>query len=83
MNQCFPKQFDHYRGKFKVELNLSNYATKADLKEATGTNTSKLAEKSDLARLKPAVDKIDVIKLKTVPDDFSQLSNVVNNEVVK
>ena len=83
MSQCFPKQFDHFRGKFKVELNLSNYATEANLKEATGTDTSKLAEKSDLASLKPAVDKIDIIKLKTVPDDLNQLSNVVNNKVVK
>ena len=64
-------------------MNLSNYATKADLKEATGTDTSKVAEKSDLASLKPAVDKIDIIKLKTVPDDLNQLSNVVNNKVVK
>ena len=32
----------------KVELDLSNYATKADLKNATGVNTSKFAEKVDL-----------------------------------
>ena len=53
---------------------MSNYATKADLKNATGVDTSKLAAKSDLASLKTEVDKIDVDKLKTVPIDLSKLS---------
>ena len=39
--------------------------------------------KSNLAKLKAEVDKIDIYKLKTVPVDLSELSNVVNNEVVK
>ena len=56
-------------------MDLSNYATKADLKNETEVDTSQLASKSDLASLKAEVDKIDVDKLK--------LSNVVNNEVVK
>ena len=36
-----------------------------------------------LAAFKTKVDKIDVDKLKTVPDDLAKLSNVVKNEVVK
>ena len=32
----------------KAELDISNYARKADLKNATGVNTSKLAKKVDL-----------------------------------
>ena len=62
---------------------MSNYATKLDLKNATGVDTSKLAAKSDLASLKTEVGKIDVDKLKTVPTDLCKLSNVVKNEVVK
>ena len=54
---------------------------KADLKNTTGVDTSKLAAKSDLASLKTKVGKIDVGSLKTVPADLSKLSNVVNNNV--
>ena len=66
-----------------VKLDLAIYATKGDLKGATGVDTSNVAAKSDLASLKAEVDKIDVDKLKTAPVDFSKLSNLVNNEVVK
>ena len=44
----------------KVELDLYNYATKVDLKRATGVDTSNLAAKSDLASLKAELDKIDI-----------------------
>ena len=54
----------------------------ADLKGAAGVDTSNLAAKSDLARLKAEVDKIDISKLKTAHADLSKLSNVVNNDVV-
>ena len=43
---------------------------------------SNLASKSDLAKLKAEIDKIDVGKLKAVPVDFTKLSDVVNDEVV-
>ena len=48
----------------KVELDLSNYATKADLKNATGVDTSKFAKKVDSADLKSNFDKLDIDKLK-------------------
>ena len=89
----------------KVELDLSNYATKSDLKNATGVDTSQFARKVDLANLKSnivkldidkwknlptnlssfkcKVDKLDVDKLVPVPVDFSELSDVVQNDVVK
>ena len=67
----------------KVELDLTHYATKTDLKNITHTDVSSLASKTNLAALKTEVDKIDVDKLKTVPDDLAKLSNVVKNEVVK
>ena len=83
MSQYFPKPYRSFEGNVNVELDLSSYATKAELKNTTGVDTSKLAAKSDLASLKAEVDKIDVEKLKAVPIDLSKLSNVVNNEVVK
>ena len=48
----------------EFELDLSNYAAKADLKNATGIDTSKLAKKVNLANLKSDVDKLDIDKLK-------------------
>ena len=67
----------------KVELDLSNYATKDDVKNITHVDVSSYATKTIIAALKTEVDKIDVDKLKTVPDDLAKLSNVVKNEVVK
>ena len=66
-----------------MKVNLSNYATKLDLKNVTGAHISKLAVKSDLAILKAEIDKVDVDNLKTVSVDLSKLSIVVNNDVVK
>ena len=62
----------------KVELDLSNYATKADLKNATGVDTSKFAKKVDLANLKSNIDKLDIDKLKIVPNKLSNLKSKVD-----
>ena len=62
----------------KVELALSNYATKSDLKNATGVDTSKVAKKVDLANLKSNVDKLDIGKLKNVPTNLSNLKSKVD-----
>ena len=67
----------------KVELNLSNYATKDDVKNITHVDVGSYATKTSLASLKTEVDKIDTDKLKTVPADLAKLSNVVKNDVVK
>ena len=67
----------------KVELDLTNYATKSDLENITHTDVSSFASKTNLAALKTEVDKIDVDKLKTLPVDLAKLSNFVNNDVVK
>ena len=66
----------------KVELDLTNYATKDDI-NITHVDVSSFASKSNLAALKSEVDKIDVDKLKTTPTDLAKLSNVVKNDVVK
>ena len=59
----------------KFELDLSNYATKADLKNATGVYTSKFAEKGDLASLESNVGKLDIDKLKIVPTNLNNLKS--------
>ena len=58
----------------KVELDLTNYATKTDLKNITHIDVSSFASKTNLSALKTKVDKVDVDKLKTVPDDLAKLS---------
>ena len=68
MSEYFPEPKSS-GGKVKVELDLSNYATKADLKNATGVDTSKFAKKVDLTNLKSDVDKIDVDQLKNIPSN--------------
>ena len=83
MSQYFPKPYKPFGGNINVKVDLSNYPTKTDLKNATGIDTSKLTSKSCLVSLIAEVDKIDADKLRTVPVDLSMLSNVVNNEVVK
>ena len=67
----------------KVELDLTNYATKTDLNNITHVDTSSFGSKTNLAALKTEVDKIDVDKLKTTPIDLDKLSNLVKNDVVK
>ena len=67
----------------KVELDLSNYATKNDLKNITHVDVSSFASKSNLAALKTEVDNIDVDKLKTAPVDLAKLSNAIENDLVK
>ena len=57
----------------QFELDLSDYATKADLKNVTGVDTSKFAKKVDLASLKSNVDKLDIDKLKNVPIGLNSL----------
>ena len=67
----------------KVELDLTNYATKTDLKNITHVDVSSFASKTNLAALKTEVDKIDVEKLKTTPTDLAKLTNAVENDLVK
>ena len=81
MSQYFPP-YRSSRSNIKVELDLSNYATKTDLKTVTHVDVSGFASKANLASLKTEVDKLDIDKLAPVPNDLAKLSNVVKNEVV-
>ena len=67
----------------KGELDLTNYATKTDLKNITHVDVSSFASKTSLAALKTEVDKIDVDKLKTAPVDLVKLTSAVENDLVK
>ena len=67
----------------KVELDLTNYATKTDLKNITHVDASSFASKTNLSALKTEVDKIDIDKLKTAPTDLAKLTNAIENGVVK
>ena len=67
----------------KVELDLTNYATKTDLNNVTHVDTSSFASKTNLAALKTEVDKIDVDKLKTALVDLARLTNAVEIDLVK
>ena len=83
MSQYFPKPYEPFDGDINVKVGLSNYATKADVKNITDVDTSSFALKTNLANLNTEVDKLDIDKLVPVPADLSKLTNVVNNEVVK
>ena len=67
----------------KVKLNLTNYATKTDLKNITHVDVSSFAIKTNLAALKTEIDKIDVDRLKTTPVDLAKLTNDVEHDLVK
>ena len=83
MSQYFPKPYEPFGGDINVTVDLSNYATKDDIKNITHVDTSSFALKTNLANLKSEVDKLDIEKLATIPVDLSKLSNVVKNDVVK
>ena len=83
MSQCFPKPYEPFGGDINVKVDLSNYGTKADIKNISHADTSSFALKSNLASLKTEVDKLDIDKLVPVPVDLSKLSNVVKNNVLK
>ena len=69
MSQYFAKPYEPFGGDIDVKVDLSNYATKTDLKNATHVDTSSFTLKTNLASLKTEVDKLDI--------------DVVKNDVVK
>ena len=83
MSHDFPKPYEPFGGDINVKIDLSNYATKTDLKNISHIDVSSYALKSNLASLKTEVDKLDINKLTSVPIALAKLSNVVKNDVVK
>ena len=83
MSQYFPKPYEAFGGDISVKVDLSNYATKADIKNISHVDTSSFALKTNLTNLKTEVDKLDIDKLVPFPVDLSKLSDVIKNDVVK
>ena len=83
MSHYFPKSLRSFGRNINVKVDLSNNATKTDLKNVTHVNTSSFALKTNLVNLKTEVDKLDIDKLAPVPVDLSKLSDVVKNDVKK
>ena len=77
MSQHFPKPFRSFGRNINVKVDLSNYATKIDIKNISRVDTSSFAFKINLANLKSEVDKLDIHELVPVPVDLSKLSDVV------
>ena len=83
MSQYIPKPFKSFGRNINIKVDLSNYATKIDLKNVTHVDTSGFALKTNLASLKTKVDKLVIGKLAPVPVDLSKLSDVVKSDVKK
>ena len=83
MSQYFPKPYEPFGWDINDKDDLSNYATKADIKNISHVDTSNFALKSNLASLKTEVDKLDINKLVSVPTDLSKLNDAVKNDVKK
>ena len=61
-----------------MDLDLWNYATKSDVKNATDVDTLEFAKKTDLAHLKSDVDELDIDKLRNVRSGLSSLKSIVD-----
>ena len=71
MRQYFPKPLRSFAENINIKLDLSNYATKTDLKNITHIDTSNFVLKTNLASLKTEVDKLDIDKLAPLSVDLS------------
>ena len=82
MSEYFPKSFISFGRNINAKVDLSNYATKTDIKNISHVDTC-ISLKTNIANLKTEVDKLDIDKLALVPTDLSKLSNVIKDDVVK
>ena len=57
MSQYFPKPYKIFEGNISAKVDLSNYATKSDIKNVSYADTSSFVLKSNLTSLKTEVDK--------------------------
>ena len=83
MSQYFPKPYSPFSGDINVKVDLSNYATKADIENIIHVNTLSFALKINLTNLTTEVDKLDIDKLAPVATDLSKLSDVVKMMLLK
>ena len=78
MSLYFPKPNKLFGGDINVKIDLSNYATKKDIKNITHVDTSSFALKTNVANLKTEVDKLDIDKLKGLPNNLNSLKTKVD-----
>ena len=78
MSQYFPKPYEAFGGDINVKVDLSNYATKTDIKNIWHVDILSLALRSNLASLKTEVNKLDIDKSKILPNNLSNLKNEVD-----
>ena len=83
MTQYFSKQYEPFGGDINVRIDLSNYATKANIKNISHVDASSFALKTNLASLETEVYKLDIDKLVPVPVELSKLTDVIKNDVAK
>ena len=76
MSQYFPKPYKPFGGDINVKVDLSNYATKTDLKNVLHVDVSSFGLKSNLASLNTEVDKLDIDNLVPILVDLSKISDV-------
>ena len=77
-NQYFPKPYEPFDRDNNVKVDLSNYATKTEIKNISHVDTSSFVLKSNLTSLKTEVDKLDIEKFKTLPNNLSNLKSKVD-----
>ena len=78
MSRFFPKSYKPFCRNINVKVDLPNYVTKTDIKNIYHVDTSSFALKTNLANLKAEVDKLDIDKLKVLPNNLSNLKNKVD-----
>ena len=83
ISHYFPEPYRAFGRDINVKVDLSNYATKADIKSITHIDTSGFVLKTNLANIKTEIDKLDIDKLVPVPVDLSKLSDVVKMMLLK
>ena len=72
ISQYFPKPYEPFGGDVNIKVDLSNYATKTDIKNISQIDASSFALQPKLASLKTEVDKIDTDKLVPVPVNLTK-----------
>ena len=78
MSQYFPKTYEPFGRGIHVEVDLSNYAIKTDIKNISHIDTSSFTLNSNLASLKTEADKLDIDKLKSLKNNLSNLKSNVD-----
>ena len=78
MSKYFQKSYEPFGGDINVIVDLSNYATKRNIKNITHVDISNFALKTNLANLKTEADKLDINKLGNLPNNLSKLKTKVD-----